>query len=162
MTRKSKPLQHLADVLHPRRRGKTVRDVLAPFLEIGRAAEIGRVVFHRRPFDEQPVAGRLLDRALQLQAVAALGALEHRRGVFHAGFELGFHAGLDVDLCDFGDHDGSIPAMRMRAYPSGAPKTRKIAGLAIRKASSAARQRGAWTAATSDSPASGTMAASGR
>src|SRR5580704_3634965 len=47
-------------------------------------------------------------------------------------------------------------------YPSGAPKMRKIAGPAIRNASSAARHRGALTAASSDSPASGTMAASGR
>ena len=91
-------------MLHLGRRSKTVGDVLAPFLEVGRAAEIDGMIFDRLPFDEQPVAARLLDRALQFQAVAALGALEHRRGVFHAGLEFGFHAGLDVDLGDFGDH----------------------------------------------------------
>jgi hypothetical protein len=111
MTRNQNP-QHLIDVLHLRRRGKTMGDVLTPFLEIGRAAEIDRVIFHRCPFDEQPVTGGLLGRALQFQAVAALGALEHRRGAFHAGLELGFHAGLDVDLGDFGDHGlGSLAAL---------------------------------------------------
>src|SRR5258708_40179055 len=102
MTRKSKPLQNRADMLHLRRRGKIMRAVLAPFLEIGRAAEIGRVVFYRRPSDEQPVARRLLDRTLQLRALASVPAPEHRRGVVHAGFELGFHAGLNADLFDFG------------------------------------------------------------
>ena len=90
-------------------------DVLAPFLEVSRTAEVDGVIFYRAPFDEQPVAARLLDGALQFQAVAAFGALEHRRGVFHAGLEFGFHAGLDVDLGDFGDHDGCIPEIRMRA-----------------------------------------------
>ena len=80
-------------------------DELSPFLEVGRAAEVDGVVVKRLPGDEQPVAARLFDRALKLHAAAALGALEDRRGIFHAGFELGFHAGLDVDLGDFGDHD---------------------------------------------------------
>ena len=57
-----KPLHHLTDVLDLRRRGEAVGDVLAPLLEVGRAAKVDGVVFHRRPFDEQPVAVRLLDR----------------------------------------------------------------------------------------------------
>ncbi len=64
---------------------KQWRDELAPFLKVGRAAKIDGVVLDRLPFDEQPVTRRLLDRALQFHAAAALGALEDRRGAFHAG-----------------------------------------------------------------------------
>jgi hypothetical protein len=85
------------------------RESGAPFLKVGRTAEIFRVVLDRLPFDEQPVAAGLFDRALQFQAVAAFGALEYRRGVFHAGLEFGFHAGLDVDLGDFSDHVFRLP-----------------------------------------------------
>ena len=53
----------------------------------------------------------MFDRAPQLHAAAAFGALENRRGVFHAGFELGFHAGLDFDLCDLGDHVGPLAVL---------------------------------------------------
>src|ERR1051326_354221 len=105
----SKSLPHLIDVLDFGRRREAVADQLAPFLKVRRAAEIDGVVLDRLPGDEQPIAGRLLDRALQRHAVAALGAAENRRSVFHAGLEFGLHAGLDVDLGDFGDH-GSAPA----------------------------------------------------
>src|SRR5580692_4143613 len=129
MTRKSKCLHHLIDVLHFGRRRKTVGDVLAPFLEIGRAAKINSVVLDRLPFDEQPVAARFLDRALQFQALAALGTLEYRRGVFHAGFEFGFHAGLDVDLGDFGDHVFWLPEdLRLCDYEATRPRGAVAAG----------------------------------
>jgi hypothetical protein len=80
----------------------------APFLKVGRAAEIDRVVLDRRPFDEQPVAQRFFDRALQFHALAALGALEYRRGVLHAGLEFRFHARFDVDLRNFENHGPSL------------------------------------------------------
>src|ERR1700722_13103105 len=86
------------------RRREAMRDQLAPFLEIGRTAKIDRVVLDGLPRNEQPVAGGLLDRAPQFHAFAALGALEDRRGVFHAGFEFRFYSRLDFDLSDFGDH----------------------------------------------------------
>ena len=89
---------------------------LAPFLEVGRTAEIDGVVLDSFPGDEQAIAAWVFDRALQFHAAAALGALENRRGVFHAGLELGFHAGLDFDLRDFGDHCGPLavlPASRV-------------------------------------------------
>ena len=82
-------------------------DELAPFLKIGRAAKVDIVVLDRLPGDEQPVAAGLLDRTLQLHGVASLGTLENRRRVLHAGLEFRFHAGLDVDLCDFSDHEPS-------------------------------------------------------
>jgi hypothetical protein len=47
-------------------------------------------------------------RALQRHALAALGALKQRYGAFYAGLEVVFHAGLDVDLGDFGDHGGGV------------------------------------------------------
>jgi hypothetical protein len=62
------------------------------------------VVLYGFPLDEEPVTVRLLDGALQFHAVATFGALEHRRRILHPGLELGLHSGLDVDLCDFGDH----------------------------------------------------------
>src|ERR1700735_3388817 len=116
---RSKAFHSLADVLDFRRRGEAMADQLAPFLKVGGAAEIDGVGLDRLPFDEQAIARRLFDRALQLHAVAALGALEQWRGVFHAGFELGFHAGLDVDLGDFGNHFIWLPGMRKRS-PDGA------------------------------------------
>src|SRR5262249_57241732 len=54
--RTSEPLDHLRHVLHLRRLGEAVADQLAPFGEIGRAAEVDRVVLHRLPLHEQPVA----------------------------------------------------------------------------------------------------------
>jgi hypothetical protein len=44
----------LGDVLDIRRRGEAMADQLAPFLEIGRAAEIDRVVLQRLPLQKQP------------------------------------------------------------------------------------------------------------
>ena len=49
----------LGDVLDIRRRREAVADQLAPFLEIGRAAEIDGVVLQRLPLQEQSVARRL-------------------------------------------------------------------------------------------------------
>ena len=96
-------LEHLRGVLDDRRALEAMPDAGAPFLEIGTAAEIDRVVLDGIPLHEQPVAARLLDRLLQREAAAALGALEHRRGLGDAGLEVLLHAGLDVDLRDFGD-----------------------------------------------------------
>src|SRR5215471_3397269 len=115
----SKSLHHLVDVLHLRWRGETVANVLTPFGEIRGAAKIDRVVLHRLPFHEQPVARRLLDRALQRQACAALGALEHWRGLCDAGLELRFHAGLYVDLGDLENHELSFRCVRYnRNWPT--------------------------------------------
>src|ERR1700680_2856131 len=79
-------------------------DELAPFAEIRRAAEIHGVVLDGLPTDKQSVACRLFDRAPQRQAGAALGAAEYWHGFGNAGFELGFHAGLDIDLGNFENH----------------------------------------------------------
>jgi hypothetical protein len=79
-------------------------DELAPFLEVGRAAEVDGVVLERLPAHEQPVAGRLLERALQLHALAALRPLEDRRRLGDPLLERRFHARLDLDLRDLEDH----------------------------------------------------------
>ncbi len=63
------------------------------------------MVFQCFPLHEEPVALRHFMRPLQGHGLAAFGPLENRRGFFHAAFELGFHAGLYVDLRDFEDHD---------------------------------------------------------
>src|SRR5215813_3615830 len=52
----SEAFYHLVRVLHLRRLRKAVAHELAPFLEIGRAAEVHRMVLQRLPFHEQPVA----------------------------------------------------------------------------------------------------------
>ena len=83
-----KPTQYLRHVLDFRRRGEAMRDQLAPFLKVRRATEIVGVVPDRFPGDEQPVARWLFQRAPQLHGAAALGALEYRRGPFHAGFRI--------------------------------------------------------------------------
>src|SRR5579863_5389178 len=95
------PLYNLSHVLDLRGRGEAMADQLAPFLEVGGTAEIDGVVFNRFPGDEQAIATWMFDRAPQFHAAAALGALENRRGAFHAGLEFAFHAGLDFDLRDF-------------------------------------------------------------
>ena len=56
------------------------------------------------PFHHQPVALRLLDRAVQLEAVESLGAAEGGARLRDRGLEILLRARLDVDLCDFGDH----------------------------------------------------------
>src|SRR5438105_1083710 len=89
----SEPLHHLGRVLDRGRLREAVADQLAPLGEIGGAAEIDGVVLDRVPLHEQAIAARMLGRALQLHAGAALGAPEQRRGLLHAALELGFHAG---------------------------------------------------------------------
>ena len=41
---------------------------------------------------------------MQLKAVKAFGAAKRRLCLGDRGFKILFGAGLDVDLCDFGDH----------------------------------------------------------
>src|SRR4051812_44044556 len=91
-------------VLDLRRALEAVTDELAPLLEIRRAAEIDGVVLERLPAHEEPVAGRPLERALQLHALAALRPLEDRRRLGDALLEGGFHPCLDLNLRDLEDH----------------------------------------------------------
>src|SRR5215470_18768859 len=104
----SKSLHHLPHMLDLRRRREAMAHQLAPFGEIRRAAKIDGVVLHRLPLDKQPIAGRLLDRALQSEAAVALGAPEHRYRLCHAGLEFRLHAGFHVDLGNFENHGLSL------------------------------------------------------
>src|SRR5215813_2575208 len=94
-------LRHMLDL---GRRGEAVAHQLAPFAEVGGAAEVDGVILDRLPLHEQAIAARLLGRALELHALAALGALKQRCRLAYSGFELVLHARLDVDLRDFEDH----------------------------------------------------------
>jgi hypothetical protein len=58
------PCQHRARVLDLRRARKAMCDERAPGLPVVLAVEIDGVVLERLPFDHQPVALRLLDRAM--------------------------------------------------------------------------------------------------
>src|SRR4029078_3704417 len=102
---RSEAAYDLGDVLDVRRRRKAVDNQLAPFLEVGGFPEVLGMIFHRLPLHEKPVTLRHFLCPLQVHGVAAFGPLEDRRSFLHAGFELGFHAGLHVDLSDFKDHD---------------------------------------------------------
>src|SRR5262249_7153766 len=108
MTRKSKSFDRLVDMLDVRRRREAMRDQLAPFLEVRRAAKIHRMILNGVPADEQAIARRLFDGTAQLHAAAALGAAENRDGLLHALFKFPFRARLHINLRDFGDHDGSL------------------------------------------------------
>src|SRR5262245_41999488 len=103
-------------MLHLRRLGEAMGDQLTPLGEVGGAAEVDRVVLHRVPADEQTVAARLLDTALQRHAGATLGAAEERRGGAHARLELLLHARLHVDLGDFEKHRGAPLGGRCRQW----------------------------------------------
>src|SRR5689334_11035690 len=92
----SRRLYHSLHVHHRRRRGEVRPDEAAPVLELLRAAEVDGVVLQGLPAHDQQVARRLLDHTLQREPVAAPGAQEKRRGLAHAGFEVGLLAGLDV------------------------------------------------------------------
>src|SRR5262252_5986645 len=72
-------LRHMLDL---GRRGEAVAHQLAPF------AEVGGVILDRLPLHEQAIAARLLGRALELHALAALGALKQRCRLAYSGFEL--------------------------------------------------------------------------
>src|SRR4051794_5001991 len=96
--------RHRVGVLDLGRRGEMRADQRAPFVEFFRAAKIDRVILQRLPLDVQPVARRLFDGAVQLEADPALAALEDRLGLRDGSLKLLFAAGLDVDLSDFGDH----------------------------------------------------------
>ena len=58
------------------RRRKILADQAAPFGKILRTAEVDSVVLQRLPLHHQPIALWLLDRAMQLKAVKALGTTE--------------------------------------------------------------------------------------
>src|SRR5215212_4322999 len=92
-------------------------DELAPFLEVGRAAEVDGVVLERLPAHEQPIAGRLLERALQLHPLAAPRPLEDRSGLGDPLLERRFHARLDLDLRDLEDHAPLLPKPRPAESP---------------------------------------------
>ena len=77
---------------------RTMRHELAPFLPVGAAVEVFGVVLHGLPGEKQPVALRLLDRALQRHRRAALGAPEQWRGLADARLELGLLPGL-ISIC---------------------------------------------------------------
>src|SRR5580658_3960988 len=131
-TRDSEALQHPARVLDHGRPGEAMADQLAPFLEVVRAAEIHGVVLDRLPLHDQPIAARLLDRAVELEAVAALGTLEERRRLGDIGLELGLEAGLHLDLGDLVDHQeaafaGCFQSAKLR--PSAASVASSFAGL---------------------------------
>src|SRR5215470_13967900 len=66
---------------------EAVADQLAPFLEVGRAAEVDRVVLDRLPGHEQVIVARLFDAAVKRHAGAPLRAPEYRRGLGDAGLE---------------------------------------------------------------------------
>src|SRR5262245_2985002 len=107
----SEAAHRLDDMLDIRRGGEAMPDQLAPFLEVGGFPEILGMVLDRLPMDEKPVALRHLVRALQGHGFTTFGAFEDGRGFLHAAFELGFHAGLYVDLRDFEDH-GTCPCTK--------------------------------------------------
>ena len=96
--------QHRLGVLDLRGSRKILPDQAAPCGEIFRAAKIHGVVFQRLPLRHQPVTLRLLDRFVQLKALAALGTQEQRTRLGNGRLKILLGARLDVDLCDFGDH----------------------------------------------------------
>ena len=98
--------QHRLGMFDLGRRRKILPDQAAPGGEIFRAAKIHGVVFQRLPLRHQPVTLRLLDRFVQLKALAALGPQEQRTRLGDGRLKILLGAGLDVDLCDFGDHLG--------------------------------------------------------
>src|SRR5262249_12941435 len=79
-------------------------DQTAPLRKVFRTAEIDGVVFQRLPLHHQPVALRFLDRAVQLKAMKTLCAAEGGTRFCDRCLKILLAAGLDVDLCDFGDH----------------------------------------------------------
>jgi hypothetical protein len=94
-----------------------VCDKLAPLLPVAAAIKILGVVLDCLPGQEQPVTAGLLDRALQRHRLTAFGALEQRRGLGDASFELGLLAGLDIDLRDFENHVFSASMKRSYQKP---------------------------------------------
>src|SRR5262245_61564127 len=90
------------------RAGKAMTDERPPGLPVVGAAEVDGVVLERLPLDHQAIALRLLDRAVQRQALEATGTAENVARLADAGFELALNSGRDLDLGDLGDH-GSSP-----------------------------------------------------
>src|SRR5262245_31596197 len=101
-------------------------DQRAPLLEVGRTAEVDRVILERFPFDEQAIAAGLLDAALQLHALAAFGAAKDRRRLLHAALELILHAGNDVALRNLENH-GLPPHLQQRCGISECLATSSLA-----------------------------------
>src|SRR5688572_11129481 len=108
-----------------RRAFEGVRHEPAPLLPVGAAVEILGVILHRLPGQEQPIARRFLHRTMQRHRLAALGALEIRRGLGGAGLEFGFEARLYVDLCDFEKHGAVLKWCRYHA-PLARASSRQI------------------------------------
>src|SRR3954463_5351036 len=116
-------------------------DELAPFLEVGRAAEVDGVVLERLPAHEQPVARRLLHRALQLHPLAAPRPLEDRRRLRDPLLERRFHARLDLDLRDLEDHAAlPLKPRPAKSSPPGRARTRAVDATGVCSRSAAGRR----------------------
>jgi hypothetical protein len=85
-------------MLNFRRRSEMRADQRTPFLKIRRLTEIDGVVFQGFPLDVQPVARRLLDRAVQLKALPTLAALENRFRLGNGGSKSFSLPGL-ISIC---------------------------------------------------------------
>src|SRR5829696_2713193 len=131
---------------------EAMADELAPFLEVGRAAEVDGVVLERVPAHEQPVSGRLLERALQLHTLAALRSLKERSGLRDPLLERRFHARLDLDLRDLEDHAPLLPLRLVRQSLPAGPAAHK-SGHAAEVCSRSAARRSSRSAALADAAA---------
>src|SRR3954451_24784804 len=109
-------------------------DKAAPFLEVGRFTEIDGMVLQRPPAHEQAIAARLLVRALQFHALAALRAPKDGDGLPDSRLEVGLQAGPDLELRDLQDHRAASRSTRQTvsshaglAEPDPGPRVRVLA-----------------------------------
>jgi hypothetical protein len=91
-------------VLYSRRAGEMRAYQPAPLREILRPSEMHSVIFNGFPVNDQPVAARLLDGAMQPHGLATAGAFEQRHRFGDGGLESDLFAWLHFDLCNFPVH----------------------------------------------------------
>src|SRR5689334_22367266 len=91
-------------VLDRRKRIVEVVQKPLPILILRRLTEANGMVFERLPIDEQDVAVRHLDTALQLVRYEAGHRSDDRRRLFERRFERSLAPGANVQHCDLENH----------------------------------------------------------
>src|SRR4051812_23123703 len=95
-------------MLDPRKGVIEVVQQCAPLLVARRLAEADCMVLELLPFDQQKVAVRRLEAALDRDRAEARRRRDQRPRLFHCGFEGGFLAGLHIEQGGFQDHQSTI------------------------------------------------------
>jgi len=111
LTLRTGDLEHALVVLDRRVRVVEVVQQRPPPLIVGRVAEALGVILEPVPANEEDVAIRVLEAALELEVIEPGHGRDDGLGLFERHLELGGFGGTDVEDCQFEDHAPEATAL---------------------------------------------------